>query len=143
MDHLPVNRGFKTHVGFLEGSQSYYWGCSGSDKWTSCNTNPTSHCHDMWHDLLPGRDIVGEIYCSANFYTDTSVSLIDAHAANASSAPLFLHLPYQNVHSPDQSRGRRTSIPRGARAEVRRKTQGSGTSPASSSRTACGAECHH
>ena len=27
MDHLPVNRGFKSHVGYLEGSQSYYWGC--------------------------------------------------------------------------------------------------------------------
>ena len=37
--------------------------------------------HDMWQDLKPGTDVVGEIFYSANFYTTTAVSIIKTHAA--------------------------------------------------------------
>ena len=93
---------------YLEGSQSYYWGCGSAGG--NCSADPLSPGHDMWHDLKPGTDVVSEIFYSANFYTSVATSIIKNHAANysaedggASSTPLFLYLPYQNVHSPDQS----------------------------------------
>lgn len=100
MDHLPVNRGFKSHVGFLSGSQSYYWGCDKGGG--ACNSDPETPGHDMWHDLLPGTDVVSEMYYSANYYTDRAVSIIANHSAALRAAPLFMYLPYQNVHSPNQ-----------------------------------------
>ena len=63
LDHLPVNRGFESHVGFLEGSQSYYWGCGKAGG--GCNASALAPGHDMWHDTHPGTDIVGEIFYSA------------------------------------------------------------------------------
>lgn len=44
MDHLPINRGFKTHVGYLGGSESYQHGNGDAD--------PTKGKHDMWLDLV-------------------------------------------------------------------------------------------
>ena len=90
-DHLPINRGFESHVGYLGGSQSYEWG-GGSE-------NASKGKHDMWHDHGPGTDIVPQIYYSANFYTTRAVDIIAKHPI--ADAPLFLYLPYQNVHSPD------------------------------------------
>lgn len=108
MDHLPVNRGFHSHVGYLEGSQSYYWGCASANG--NCSADPLSPGHDMWHDLTPGTDVVGEIFYSANFYTSVATAIIKNHAAKYSAengdvinTPLFLYLPYQNVHSPNQN----------------------------------------
>ncbi len=95
-DHLPINRGFKSHVGYLGGGESYFWGCSGSKQ---CNADPTSAAHDMWHDDHAGADIVPEIYYSANFYTKQAVSIISDHPT---TSPFFLYLPYQNVHAPNQ-----------------------------------------
>ena len=100
MDHLPVNRGFHSHVGYLEGSQSYYWGCGSGHG--NCSADALSPGHDMWHDLKPGIDVVSEIYYSANFYTTVATSIIKNHAADysiadsdATDTPLFLYLPYQ------------------------------------------------
>jgi hypothetical protein len=100
MDHLPVNRGFHSHVGYLEGSQSYYWGCGNSHG--NCSADPLSPGHDMWHDLKPGTDVISEIYYSANFYTTVATGIIKNHAASynitdrdSMDTPLFLYLPYQ------------------------------------------------
>jgi hypothetical protein len=49
-------------------------------------------------------------YYSANYYADTAVSIIKKHAATENAtkagvertAPLFLYLPFQNVHAPYQ-----------------------------------------
>eukprot|EP01062_Namystynia_karyoxenos_P043778 TRINITY_DN3205_c0_g1_i1.p1 TRINITY_DN3205_c0_g1~~TRINITY_DN3205_c0_g1_i1.p1 ORF type:complete len:545 (+),score=180.56 TRINITY_DN3205_c0_g1_i1:90-1637(+) len=89
VDHLPINRGFKTHVGYLNGAEKYEWGGGKED--------PTAGSHDMWHDRKPGSDIVPLLYYSANVYSDRAVSLISQHNL---SVPLYLHLMYQNVHSP-------------------------------------------
>ena len=58
-DHLPINRGFTSHVGFLMGSQSYHWG--------NGNKNPTKGKHDMWHDGHPETDIVPQLHYATNF----------------------------------------------------------------------------
>ena len=65
----------------------------------------------MWHNLKPGTDVVSEIFYSANFYTTVATNIIKSHgsanysvtAGNSTDTPLFLYLPYQNVHSPDQN----------------------------------------
>lgn len=81
-------------MNMTEGSQSYYWGCEKAGG--NCSADPMSGGHDMWHDLKPGTDVVGEIFYSANFYTTTAVGIIKSHAATEAKAnPLFLYLPYQ------------------------------------------------
>lgn len=91
MDHLPVNRGFKTHVGYLGGSEGYHYG-SGS-------VDPQTGKHDMWHNLAPGTDVVPKIYYSANFYTESAIDIFESHDAKD---PFFMYFAIQNVHSPYQ-----------------------------------------
>jgi hypothetical protein len=43
-DHLLVNRGFKSHMGYLGGSESYKWGRHDS----SDSPNPLTGAHDMY-----------------------------------------------------------------------------------------------
>ena len=77
-DHLPVNRGFDSHIGYLECCNSY-----------SMKANSTS-VRDMWHDAGPAAG--AEMLYSANFYTDHARARIAAR--NASSPPFYLHLTY-------------------------------------------------
>ena len=86
-----------SHVGYLGGSEGYEYG--GGD------ANATKGKHDLWHDRAPGIDVVPEMFYSANYYTKTAVGIITKHAAmhtaTSTAKPLFLYLPYQNVHSPN------------------------------------------
>jgi len=91
MDHLPVNRGFKTHVGYLGGSEGYSYGSGSPD--------PTKGTHDMWHDLAPGTDVVPKIFYSANFYAERATEIIESHDVKD---PFFMYYAIQNVHSPYQ-----------------------------------------
>jgi len=74
---------------YLGGSESYFGGYQSG----------TSGDHDMWHDRLPGTDIVSEIYYSANFYAGQAVQRIQQHNKSKS---IFLYLAIQNVHAPYQ-----------------------------------------
>ena len=65
-DHLLVNRGFESHVGYLGGSQDYKWGAANPDPKSE---DPFYGKHDMWHNHLPGTDVVPLIYYSTEFYT--------------------------------------------------------------------------
>lgn len=56
-DHLPVNRGFKSHVGFLSGAETYFHGVHGA----GCDAGAGSGVNDMWHDHIPGWNIVQNI----------------------------------------------------------------------------------
>jgi len=88
-DHLPINRGFQTQVGYFESAEGYSYG-GGS-------ANATKGLHDMWHGDHPGIDVVPDMYYSTNYYSDRAVSFINQHNG---SSPLFIHLPYQCCHSP-------------------------------------------
>ena len=89
MDHLPVNRGFDSHVGFLSGSESYHWG-GGSE-------TPTAGRHDFWSGLQPGTSIVPTLDYATNYYSKVAVDIIEGH--NKSSS-FFMYFAVQNVHSP-------------------------------------------
>jgi len=86
-DHLPVNRGFDSHVGYLHGAETYAYGNHTQEYFTK----------DFWHDFLPGSDVVEEIYYSTNWYTERAIDIVQKHNKNK---PLWLHLPYQAVHAP-------------------------------------------
>lgn len=104
-DHLPVNRGFASHVGYLNGAEIYYHGCLGSG---NCSADPEQGHHDLWDGLAPAVASVPLIEYSADFYTARAVELIRAHPAagptqaGAAPLPLFLYFAIQNVHAPFQ-----------------------------------------
>lgn len=96
IDHLPIHRGFRSHVGYLNGSEDYYDGKSNDGG------------HDMWENDAPAFDVVlsmldGYQY-SANFYTSRAVEIIQEAAASQRSGsspdPLFMYFAIQNVHAP-------------------------------------------
>jgi len=74
MAHLPVNRGFDNHTGFLIGRQNY---------------NDT----DRWHNQEPLH--VNDY--STILYGEAAVAQLSLHDP---SVPFFLYLPWQAVHSP-------------------------------------------
>merc|ERR1712048_13328 len=88
-DHLPVNRGFDSHAGYLWGGESYSYG----------NHSIRNFTKDFWLDHVPGDDVVDDVYYSTNWYTDRAVKMIDDHDM---TKPLWLHLAYQSVHGPLQ-----------------------------------------
>jgi len=90
-DHLPINRGFKSHVGFLAGAETYAHGGG------SCNA--TSGKHDLWNEDAPAYDIVPTLDYSTNYYTERAVSIIESRSVE-SSKPFFMYFAIQNVHTP-------------------------------------------
>ena len=68
-DHLPINRGFDSYVGYLWGGESYVGG----------NHSIRTFTKDFWHDHKAGDDLVDEVYYSTNFYSRRAVSIIEAH----------------------------------------------------------------
>ena len=83
-DHLPINRGYSSHVGYLGGAEGY--------------NQTVDQSHDFWFDHFPANaSILEQVYYSTNYYTSRSVSLIEAHDP---STPLYLDLRYQGVHGP-------------------------------------------
>eukprot|EP00656_Telonema_subtile_P000083 TRINITY_DN10035_c0_g1_i2.p1 TRINITY_DN10035_c0_g1~~TRINITY_DN10035_c0_g1_i2.p1 ORF type:complete len:538 (-),score=120.73 TRINITY_DN10035_c0_g1_i2:189-1802(-) len=97
-DHLPINRGFASHVGYLGGSEGYAHGSGSAD--------PTKGTHDMWQDHAPGLEAVTQMDYSANYYAQTGVRIIQEHAERKASSegpsdhPFFMYFAIQNVHSP-------------------------------------------
>lgn len=93
VDHLPVNRGFAYHVGYLEGGESYKWGGAGGAP-GAFDPAQVKH-HDMWHSHAPATGLVDQINYSTNFYTAQAVERI---RERNTSKPFWLHLTYQAVH---------------------------------------------
>ena len=100
-DHLPINRQFKHHVGFLAGSESYHYGGGTSD--------PTAGSHDLWENTQPGYAVVPTLDYATNYYTSVAVDILEKTGAAAAAAagatetrPFFMYFSVQNVHSPYQ-----------------------------------------
>ena len=88
VDHLPANRGFESHVGYLGGGESYRWG----GVYGSARDPPVVKHHDMWHTHAPATDLVGQIDYSTSFYAGLAVDRITSRNASRS---LWLHLTFQ------------------------------------------------
>ena len=90
MAHLPVNRGFDTHLGFLGGAQ-YYNGTVP----TTPSTDDQCPCEpDRWNGTAPLRR---NTEYSTTLFGQTALGIIEAHDR---SRPLFVFLAWQAVHDP-------------------------------------------
>ena len=111
VDHLPANRGFESHVGYLGGGESYKWGGAYG---SSGDPAKVKH-HDMWHTHLPATDLVGQIDYSTSFYAGLAVKKVQSRNT---SRPFWLHLTFQVGGG--VARAKRSGVPRslcaGARA---------------------------
>ncbi|XP_036231188.2 arylsulfatase B isoform X2 [Bactrocera oleae] len=84
--YTPLQRGFKTHVGFWTGHHDYF--------------DHTAVEHGMWGlDMRKGMDIGYEFHgkYTTDIVTDEAVRVIAAH--NATAQPLFLYVAHAAVHS--------------------------------------------
>ena len=105
MKHLPVNRGFDHHMGFLTGAQDFY----SADRWEGEAPFPNTRGH-----CTPGG--VAGCACVPNSPGCTNLSRTEAYASNICgeravaslrahdpSTPYFLYLPWQAVHHPHEA----------------------------------------
>ena len=95
-EHTPTFRGFDSYLGYYSGMADYFThhgGCGGYDLHLAERPKCGRNCsRPMWE--------ANGVY-STHLFSDRAIALIDAHDA-ARSGSLFLYLPYQAVHMPDQ-----------------------------------------
>ena len=93
-EHTPTFRGFDSFLGYYSGDEDYFahtGDCGGFDFHRADRANCGANCsRALWE--LQGQ-------YSTHVFTSRAVSLVEAHDA---SRALFLYLPYQAVHVPDQ-----------------------------------------
>jgi arylsulfatase A-like enzyme len=95
-DHLPINRGFDQHFGFLGGGEDHNTQVSGEDP-------VVGKLVDLWRDHGPAYGENGTF--SGVLYAAEAVRVIKKHAVlypedGNSSRPLFMYLAWHLVHSP-------------------------------------------
>ena len=93
--HLPINRGFSRHFGFLGGGEDH----------VTQQSYEMGMAVDLWRDRHPAHGENGTYSC--NLYGREAVDIVDQHMANrdgsAATAGLFLYLAFHDTHSPYQS----------------------------------------
>ena len=110
--HLPYNRGFQRHIGYLGGGEAYSSGYICTVETTNCDDYVKQL--DMWHDDHPAeKEYMG--HYSTDLYTQLAVAAIHNHSRSSISStgaaleqgkpakPLWLHLNYQAIHNPQTS----------------------------------------
>jgi arylsulfatase A-like enzyme len=97
--HLPVNRGWHEHIGYLGGGEAYWSGHECVNETTNCNTFTTQL--DFWHNARPAENnLLGEY--STTLFTRLAVEVLH-NASSSARERLWLHLNYQAVHNPQTS----------------------------------------
>lgn len=86
--HLPINRGFDQHFGFLGGGEDHFTQVSSEDK-------VVGELVDLWRDHGPAYGENGTF--SGFLYSKEAERVIMAHNT---STPLFMYLAWHLVHSP-------------------------------------------
>ena len=92
-DYLPTNRGFDHHYGFWAGSQTYYNHTRRFE-----GEDHIGYGYDFRNDLEVDESARG-VYSSILF-SQQSDQIITNHDQ---SKPLFLYLPFQSVHGPNEA----------------------------------------
>ena len=91
-NYLPTRRGFDSYFGYYTGSQDYYKHSRMS------STQPHTVGYDFRDNEAVYREAAGKY--SAHLFAERAAEIISAHSN--STAPLFLYLAFQSVHSPLQ-----------------------------------------
>ena len=89
--HLPINRGFDEHFGFLGGGEDHFTQVSGEDPLVP-------GLIDLWRNHGPAYGENGTF--SGYLYAAEAERVIERHAAANASVPLFMYLAWHLVHSP-------------------------------------------
>ena len=84
----PLGRGFDSYYGYLGGGEDYFSHMSGG--------------YVDLHDNNASVFTANGSY-SATLFANKTIDVIQAHAAAGSSAPLFIYLAFQSIHSPIQA----------------------------------------
>lgn len=97
--HLPINRGWDFHLGYLGGAEAYASGRECVNETVNCDNY--TDVLDLWHNSHPAeKEYIGEY--STLLYTKLAVEIVHNHSREKSN-PMWLHLNYQAVHNPQTS----------------------------------------
>lgn len=89
---MPTNRGFDSHLGYLLGAEDYY---SHSREYTVGKVSMNGY--DFRNNTATAKEYHGEYSLFA--FVKNVENIIEMHDT---SKPLFLYVPFQNVHGPLQ-----------------------------------------